>query len=52
MFNQRMEEMDKHMESSTKLLPLLKKKFEECQDTLIAVMIYWDKHIAQLAHLG
>jgi septal ring factor EnvC (AmiA/AmiB activator) len=52
MFNQRMEEMEKHMETSTKLFPFLKKKFEERQDTLTVVMIDWDKHIAQLAHLG
>jgi predicted nuclease with TOPRIM domain len=28
MFNQRMAEMEKNLETSTKLLPLLKKKFE------------------------
>jgi hypothetical protein len=31
---------------------LLKKKFEENQDTLTVVMMDWDKHKAQLVHLG
>jgi hypothetical protein len=44
--------MEKHLETSTKLLPLLKKKFEECQDSLTVVMTDWDKHRAQLVHLG
>jgi hypothetical protein len=35
MFNQRMEDMEKHMDTSTKLLPLLKKKFKEGQDSLM-----------------
>jgi hypothetical protein len=52
MFNKRMEEMEKHIETSTKLFPFLKKKFEECQDTLTMVMTDWDKHRAQLVHLG
>jgi chromosome segregation ATPase len=52
MFNQRMKEMEKHMDTSTKLLPFLKKKFEEHMDTLTMVMTDWDKYIAQLAHLG
>jgi hypothetical protein len=42
MFSHRME---KNLETSTKILPLLKKKFEDRQDSLIAVMIDWDKHI-------
>jgi predicted nuclease with TOPRIM domain len=33
MFNKRMAEMEKNLETSIKLLPLLKKKFEECQDS-------------------
>ena len=52
MFNKRMAEMEKNLETSTKLFPLLKKKFEERQDTLTAVMTDWDKYKAQLAHLG
>jgi hypothetical protein len=52
MFNQRMVEMEKHLETSSKLFPLLKKKFEEFQDSLTMVMIDWDKHIVQLVHLG
>jgi hypothetical protein len=40
LFNQRMVEMDKHMETSTKLLSLFKKKFEECQDSLMIAMTY------------
>jgi hypothetical protein len=47
-----MEEMDKHMETSTKLFPLFKKKFEEFQDSLMTVGKDWDKHIAQLVYLG
>jgi hypothetical protein len=34
-----MVEMEKHLEASTKLHSLLKKKFEGQQDTLTAVMI-------------
>jgi chromosome segregation ATPase len=52
MFNQRMAEMEKHMETSTKLFPFLKKKFKEGQDSLIAVRTDWDKHRAQLVYLG
>jgi archaellum component FlaC len=44
MFNKRMEKMENHLETSTKLLPLLKKKFEECQESLTIVMMDWDKH--------
>jgi len=51
MFNQRVVEMEKNMETSTKFFPFIKKKFEECQDTLTMVMIDWDKH-TQFAHLG
>jgi predicted nuclease with TOPRIM domain len=52
MFDQRMEEMEKNLETSAKLLPLLKKKFDECQDSLTTVMVDWDKHRVQLVHLG
>jgi chromosome segregation ATPase len=52
MFNKRMENMEKRIETSTKLFPFLKKKFEEIQDTLITIMKNWDKHKAQLLHLG
>jgi hypothetical protein len=47
-----MVEMEKHLETSTKFIPLLRNKFEECQDSLPIVMTDWDKHIAQLIHLG
>jgi hypothetical protein len=47
-----MEEMEKHMETSAKLLPLLKKNFEEGQDSLTAIKIDWDKHRAKISHLG
>jgi hypothetical protein len=52
MFKKRMTEMENHIETSAKLLPFLKKNFEECQDTLTVVMIDWDKHRAQIVHLG
>jgi hypothetical protein len=52
MFNKRMAEMEKHLETSSKMFSFLKMKFEECQDSRIVVMTYWDKHIVQLAHLG
>jgi len=52
MLNQRMEEMEKHLETSTKPLPLLMKKFEECQDSPVAVMEDWDEQKFHLAHLG
>lgn len=52
MFNRRMAEMEKNLGTSSKLLPLLKKKFEEHRDTLTVVMTDWDTHIAQLVHLG
>jgi hypothetical protein len=44
--------MEKHLEASRKLLSFLKKKFEECQDTLTVVMIDWDKHRVYLVDLG
>ena len=44
--------MEKHLETSTKLLPLLKKKFEEFLNSLTMVREDWDEHIVQLAHLG
>jgi hypothetical protein len=33
-----MEEMEKNLETSTRLLPLLKNQFVECQDSLTMVM--------------
>jgi hypothetical protein len=47
-----MEKMEKQMHTSAKLLPLIKKKFKEGQDSLIAVKKYWDKHRTQLVYLG
>jgi hypothetical protein len=44
--------MEKHMDTSTKLFPLFKKKFEEFQDSLTTVRTDWDKHRAQLVYLG
>jgi hypothetical protein len=44
--------MEKNLESSTRLLPLLKKQFVECQDSLTVVMANWDKSRVQLVHLG
>lgn len=52
MFNQRMEKMEKYLDTSTKLLPLINKKFEDCEGILTLVMIDWDKHIVHLVHLG
>jgi hypothetical protein len=52
MFNHRVVEIEKHMETSTKFLPLLKKKFEEFQDSLTTIRTDWDKHRAQLVYLG
>jgi hypothetical protein len=46
-----MEDMEKH-DTSFKLLPLLKKKFKEGQDSLTVVMKDWDKQKAQLVYLG
>jgi len=51
MFNQRMGEMEKHPETSTKLLPLLK-KFEEFHDSLMIVITDGEKHKAQIVYLG
>jgi len=50
-FNERMVKMEKHMETLTKLLPLLEKKFEERHDSLITMKIDWDKHIVHLVYL-
>ena len=46
-----MEDMEKH-ESSFKLLPFLKKKFKEIQDSLTIVMKDWDKNKSKLVYLG
>jgi hypothetical protein len=43
-FNKRMAEMEKHIDTSSKLFPLLNKKFEERQYSLTTIMIDWDKH--------
>lgn len=45
-----MVDMEKHLETSTKLLPLLK-KFDERQDLLTIVMADWDKHKMQFVDL-
>jgi predicted nuclease with TOPRIM domain len=42
MLNQRMAEMERQLEISSKFLPLLKNKFKECHDSLTTVMEYWD----------
>jgi hypothetical protein len=44
--------MDKHIETYTKLLPLLKNTFEEYKDTLTTIMKDRDKHKMQLVHRG
>jgi hypothetical protein len=44
--------MEKNLETSTKLLPLLKKQIVEHQDSLTTVMENWDKHRVHLAQLG
>jgi hypothetical protein len=40
-----MEEMEKNLETSTKMFPLLKNLFEYFQDSLTIVMEEWDKQI-------
>ena len=52
MFNLRMAYIEKHMETSTKLFPLLKRKFKEGQASLIAFRTDWDKHKALLIYVG
>jgi predicted nuclease with TOPRIM domain len=42
-FNQRMVEMEKNLERSTRLLLLLKKQVVECQYSLIVVIVDGDK---------
>jgi hypothetical protein len=44
-------EMENNMDTSSQLLPLLKNKFKQGQESLIAVRIDWDKNIAQLVYL-
>jgi hypothetical protein len=51
-FNLGMREMEENLQSSTRLLPLLKNKFDEYQDSLTVVMEYWDTSEIQLVHLG
>ena len=41
MFNNKMREIEKHLETYPKLLSLIKKKFEEHHDTLTTVVNIW-----------
>ena len=52
MYDQRMEEMEKKLETFAKLLSFLKKWFDEFQDSLTTIMAYWDKIILQVVQLG
>jgi hypothetical protein len=52
MFNKRIKNMEKHLDTFSKLLPFLRKKFEECKDTFTTVMIDLDKHRVQLIYSG
>jgi hypothetical protein len=52
MFDQRMIEMEKNLETSKTLLSLLKDHFVEYEDPLTIVMVDFDKHIVQLMKLG
>jgi hypothetical protein len=47
-----MKDMDNNLESSKILIPLLHKKSIECNDSLNAVMEYWEKRRVQIVHLG
>jgi len=47
-----MEKLEKDLETSTKLFPLLKDHLVECQDSLTVFMPNWDKSRVQLMHLG
>jgi predicted nuclease with TOPRIM domain len=44
MFNKRMEEMEKHLDTFSKLFSFLNNKFEESQDSLTTVIKDWEKH--------
>ena len=44
--------MEKNLDTFDKIISLLYNKFDECQDSLIMVMVDWDKHIVHLVHLG
>jgi predicted nuclease with TOPRIM domain len=44
MYDQRMAETKKKLETYAKLLPFLKKQFDEFQDSLIAVITDWENH--------
>ena len=52
MFNKRMTEMEKHLGTSVKMLPLVKKNFEEHEYTLTTTTIDWDKHRVHLVQLS
>lgn len=44
--------MERNLETFAKLLPLLKKQFDERQDFLTMVMVDWDKSRVDLVCLG
>jgi hypothetical protein len=52
MYDQRMENMEKNLETSIRMFPLPNNQFNECQESLIMVMENWDKHRAKLVQLG
>ena len=52
MFDKRMVEMEKRIESLKRLLPFLMKKFLEHWYSLTAIIVDWDKSRVYLVHLG
>jgi hypothetical protein len=44
--------MERKLETSTKMFPLLNTQFDEHQDSLTVVMEDWDKSRVQPVHLG
>jgi hypothetical protein len=52
MFDKRMVEMEKSIESLKRLLPFLMKKFLEHWYSLTAIIVDWDKSRVYLVHLG
>jgi hypothetical protein len=52
MFDWRIAELEKDLDTSTKLFPLLKECFVECQHPLAIVRADWDKSKVQLVQLG
>lgn len=50
-YYQKMVEMEKNLETSVKLFPLLKDRFIHCKDSFVAVMADWDKSRVQLVQL-